>query len=101
MPKIVYMDKKVVKGITICNFLAGGRKTNDVLVWEDDILKDFSYLDGRIIRTLNGRLSNVSLAFSPAKVKNKYGIKDLASVNSIDVDISSCYHSNVVNSIFF
>ena len=96
MPKIVYMDKKVVKGITICNFLAGGRKTNDVLVWEDDILKDFSYLDGRIIRTLNGRLSNVSLAFSPAKVKNKYGIKDLASVNSIDVDISSCYHSNIV-----
>ena len=96
MPKIVVMDKEVVKGVTICNYLSGGRKVEEIPVWTGDVLKDFAYTEGRMIRKLTGRLSNVNFAFNPAKVKNKNSIRDLASVNSVSVDMSSCYHANVV-----
>ena len=63
MPKIVVLKKNVEKGIRIRNFMAGGKRYEDVLVWENELVSDLSYLEDEQIKTVNARLDDVVFSF--------------------------------------
>ena len=98
MSKIVILNKEVEKGIKIRNFMSGGKKCEDVVIWEDEIMEDLSYLNKDEIETITGRLSNVVFSFnskvsSSCKEPNK--IENLAKVDSLIVDTSKEYQSDI------
>lgn len=98
MPKIVVLKKKVEKGIRIRNFMTGGQKYEDVMVWENDLLSDFSYLDGEEIKTVNARLDDVVFSFLN-KTLNREDPNKITSrvqVDSIILDSSTEYQSTVL-----
>lgn len=100
MPKIVVLKKKIEKGFCIRNFMTGGQGYEDVFIWENDIIKDFSYLDKNkeIIETISGRLSNVLFSINnrvtdknePNKIANR------VTLNGIVVDTSTEYNSSMI-----
>lgn len=96
MSKIVLLTKNVEKGIKIRNFMSGGKKFEDVIIWEDDVLNDFSYLENDEIETINGRLCNTIFSFNTKGSCSKTEpnkIANLAKVGSVIIDASEQYKS--------
>lgn len=99
MSKIVILTKEIEKGIKIRNFMSGGKRCEDVMIWENDILEDFSYLDNDEIETISGRLSDVVFTFYSKisqNVKEPYKLANLAKVDSLIMDASKEYNSNKI-----
>ena len=98
MPKIVVLKKNVEKGIRIRNFMAGGKRYEDVLVWENELVRDLSYLEDEQIKTVNARLDDVVFSFlnknSNREDPNK--ITSRVRVDSVILDSSTDYKSNVL-----
>lgn len=98
MPKIVVLKKNVEKGIRIRNFMAGGKRYEDVLVWENELVSDLSYLEDEQIKTVNARLDDVVFSFlnknSNREDPNK--ITSRVQVDSVILDSSTDYKSNVL-----
>lgn len=98
MPKVVVLNKNVEKGIRIRNFMTGGKRYEDVLVWKGDLVSDLPYLEDKEIKHVNAKLDDV-IFDSLAKVADKNDpnkIQNRVAVDSVILDASKVYKSNIL-----